>query len=126
MRRKISIAIVAVALLTTVTQVLAQGLFTRRASFFGWMPGSKETMRGSITMSAITLSGTIRGKTNKGIKCVGRARINAALNRGKGSMRCGDGRSGTFSYTLSSRLPPRGKGKGRLKTGERVLFRISP
>ena len=126
MRQALSIAGTLIVLLAMAAQVNAQGPFTRGAGFFAWMPGSKETMRGRISMSLLTRQGTIYGHTNTGIRCSGRTLINGALNGGRGTMRCEDGRSGTFMYVLSSRLPPRGRGKGRLTTGESVLLRITP
>jgi hypothetical protein len=125
-RQTLLIAGTLVLLLATAPQIQAQGLLTRGAGFFAWMPGSRETMRGRISMSLLSRRGTIYGRTNTGVKCSGRAHINGALNRGSGTMRCADGRSGRFTYYLSSRLPLRGRGKGRLKTGQRVLLRITP
>jgi hypothetical protein len=126
MRQTLSIAGTLFLLLAATPEVHAQGLLTREAGFFAWMPGSRETMRGRISMSLLSRQGAIYGRTNTGIKCSGRAHINVALNRGSGMMRCADGRSGKFTYYLSSRLPLRGKGEGRLKTGQRVLLRIMP
>lgn len=126
MYRTILIAAAAFSFPASVPDADAQGLFTQRASFYSWMRGSKETMRGSITMGVISRRGKLSGRTSTGIRCWGRTRLNASLSRGSGSMRCKDGRSGKFSYTLSSRFPPRGKGRGRLKSGKKVFFRISP
>ena len=126
MRQALLIAASLILLLPTAAQVTAQGFLTRGAGFFAWMPGSKETMRGRISMSLLSRQGTISGRTNTGIKCFGTTLINGALDRGQGTMRCEDGRSGKFGYVLTSRLPPRGRGEGRLTTGQRVLLRITP
>jgi hypothetical protein len=124
--RSVTIIAVSLAVFAASSPASAQGFLTQRASFYGWIPGSNITMRGRITMGILSRRGTFRGRTNKGVRCTGRTSLSASLSGGSGSMRCRDGRSGRFRYRLSSRLPPRGRGSGRMSNGQRMLFKISP
>ncbi|MEL7544652.1 MAG: hypothetical protein AAGJ70_12850 [Pseudomonadota bacterium] len=104
----------------------AQNLTTVKARFDAWMAGSSETMTGRIQMNALAFSGTVSGRTTKGVRCTGSVTLNLLLDGGSGKMSCTDGRSGTFTYTLTSALPPRGSGTGKMSNGRVVKFKIYP
>ncbi|MEO0617899.1 MAG: hypothetical protein AAFZ01_01320 [Pseudomonadota bacterium] len=104
----------------------AQSITTVKARFDAWMAGSSETMSGRIQMNALAFSGTVNGRTTKGVRCKGSVMLNLLLDGGSGTMTCNDGRSGTFTYKLTSALPPRGTGTGRMSNGKVVKFKIYP
>ncbi|MEL6288169.1 MAG: hypothetical protein AAFQ42_08735 [Pseudomonadota bacterium] len=104
----------------------AQSITTANARFKAWTPGDKETMSGRIAMNVLAFNGTVVGKTTKGVRCTGTVTLNLLLDGGSGEMSCNDGRSATFTYQLSSALPPRGKGAGKMNNGKTVRFSIFP
>ncbi|MGI9388356.1 MAG: hypothetical protein ACR2OX_13090 [Methyloligellaceae bacterium] len=103
-----------------------QSLTTVNAVFDAWTPGDKETMKGKIRINVLLFGGTVTGRTTRGVKCSGTVTVNILFTGGSGSMSCNDGRKGNFTYTLTSSLPPRGTGIGKLNNGKIVKFRIKP
>ncbi|MGI9407916.1 MAG: hypothetical protein ACR2O4_16185 [Hyphomicrobiaceae bacterium] len=122
--------LVVILLLTTgaiaPAPAIAQSLTTVQAAFDAWTPGETETMKGRIRINVLAFGGTVVGRTTKGVKCKGTVTVNIVFSGGNGSMSCTDGRKGTFTYTLTSSLPPRGTGIGKLNNGKTVMFRIKP
>jgi len=123
---RVTACLAALAIVTTPAQTTAQSVTTVKAKFSAWSPGSKETMRGRIRMQVLSFSGTLRGRTSTGVKCRGTVTINLLFSGGTGQMSCTDGRKGGFTYTLTSSLPPRGTGTGKMSNGQVVKFRITP
>ena len=105
---------------------LAQSITTVKAKFDAWSPGDSEKMAGRIKVNVLSFSGVVTGRTTKGVKCKGTVTLNILFDGGTGQMRCNDGRTGKFTYTLTSSLPPRGTGKGKMSNGKVVNFRITP
>jgi len=88
--------------------------------------GGSTRFDGYVNFSAISRRGKVTGKLNNGSKCRGKAKINILFSRGSGTLRCDNGLSGKYAFTLSSRFPIRGQGRGALKDGRKVTLKISP
>lgn len=113
-------------ILTFAYPALAQSITTVNAKFDAWSPGDSEKMAGRIKVNVLTFSGTVRGRTTRGVKCKGTVTVNLLFSGGTGKMSCTDGRKGNFTYTLTSSIPPRGTGQGKLSNGKTIKFRIKP
>ena len=124
---RISLGLKALAIgVCLATPASAQDLGVVNAAFEAWSPGSSETMAGKIKINVLAFGGTVTSKTRTGVRCKGTVKVNLIFSGGDGEMRCEDGRKGTFTYALTSSLPPRGSGTGKMSTGEIVKFRITP
>lgn len=118
--------LIVLGMVVCTTPATAQSLTTVDARFDAWSPGTTEKMTGKIRMNVLTFSGTVRGETTTGVTCTGSVTINLLFSGGTGKMSCKDGRSATFSYALTSSLPPRGTGQGKVSDGKTIKFRIHP
>ncbi len=116
----------AVTIVVMSSPAVAQSITTVNAKFDAWSPGDSEKMTGRIKVNVLTFSGTVRGRTTKGVRCKGAVTVNLLFSGGSGQMKCTDGRTGKFTYTLTSSLPPRGTGIGKMSSGKTVKFRIRP
>lgn len=96
------------------------------ANISGKIIGGSLRFNGISELNLISRVGKISGKLNNGFKCRGRMKINLLFSRGNGHLSCGNKLSGKFTFTLSSRIPVRGTGKGKTKDGRKVIFTISP
>lgn len=123
---RLSRSLVAAGMIICASPAAAQSLTTVNARFDAWSPGTTEKMTGKIRMNVLKFSGTVHGRTTTGITCTGSVSINLLFSGGTGKMSCKDGRTATFTYALTSSLPPRGTGQGKVSNGKTIKFRIKP
>ena len=96
------------------------------AKLSGKVVGSSIGFKGYVNIGVTSRRGKVIGKLNTGSKCRGKVWINILFSRGGGTMMCKNGLSMKYTFSLSSRVPVRGKGRGELADGRNAIFTISP
>jgi len=80
---------------------------------------------GSASVNTLTHNGTVTGRTSAGAACTGEISVSLGFSRGTGTLACG-ALSARYSFTLSQRAPPVGRGRGVLSDGRQVRITIGP
>ena len=96
------------------------------AKITGRVIGSPIRLNGWVNFNLLTRKGKLTGKLNNGASCSGNSWMNITFSKGGGNGKCSNGLSAKFKFTITSRFPIRGKGKGKLADGRKVILKISP
>lgn len=112
-----------IAILHHTSPSYAAGIWARVS---GKVIGSSIRFDGWVNFSLLTRKGKATGKLNDGSGCRGISWINIRFSHGGGNLKCRNGLSAIFKFTLSSRYPIRGMGNGTLADGRKLSLKISP
>ena len=96
------------------------------AKLSGKIIGGPLRFNGAVNFGVANRRGKDSGRLNTGSRCLGNAWINILFSRGGGTMKCKNGLSTKYTFSLSSRFPVKGMGKGVVNDGRKAVFTINP
>ena len=110
-------------LILSPTTLKAAGIW---AKLSGKIVGGSMGFKGVVNIGIASRRGKVIGSLSTGSKCTGKVWINILFSRGGGTMMCRNGLSMKYTFSLNSRVPVQGKGRGKLADGRNAIFTISP
>ena len=122
-RRSLMAILIALGAAGAADRVQAQNLLTITAPVSGRTVDGRLSFTGIASLNTLTRRGTVRGRTNAGVECMGTVAANLTFSNGEGTIVCGQ-LSSRFVFRLTSRQPPTGTGTGTLSDGRKVVVTI--